>query len=117
VPLIGLTNYGNGSDSIVPGNGSPGNRANNNTCNGMDTRNSIHARGAGDGSGARGGVCNSRKSVRDRDGYLFEIQKRNELNLPVERWMMKLLAGQSFPRNQPELHLLGFRSIKPQPLV
>lgn len=117
-PLSRLTNLSNGCGSIVPGNGIPGNRADCNTCNGgMDTCNNIHARGAGGSSGAHDDVCNSQKSIRDRDGHLFETQKRNELNLPVGRWMMKLPAAQPFPQNQPELHVLGFRSIEPQRLI
>lgn len=44
--LTGLSDDGNGSDSIAPGNGNPGNKADSNTCNGMGTCNNIRARGA-----------------------------------------------------------------------
>ncbi len=57
--LTGLPNDGNGSDSIAPGNGNPGNRADSNTCNGMGTCNSIHARNSGGGNSAAHDVCNS----------------------------------------------------------
>lgn len=83
----------------------------------MGTCNRIHASGAGGGSGALDDACNSQKSIRGGDGHLFEIQGRNELNLPVGPWMMKLLTGQSFPRNQRGLYVLGLRSVKPQPFV